>query len=70
MPMKAMDTQTSDLKQSANELKPQAKLLRMFMAHTPAAVAMCDRKMRYLAYSQRWAQDYGLGDENLVGRCH
>ena len=70
MPMKAKDTQTSDLKQSANELKPQAKLLRMFMAHTPAAVAMCDRKMRYLAYSQRWAQDYGLGDENLVGRCH
>ena len=31
---------------------------------------MCDRKMRYLAYSQRWARDYGLGDENLVGRCH
>ena len=40
------------------------------MAHTPAAVAMCDTKMRYLAYSQRWAEDYGLKDQNLVGRCH
>jgi len=69
-PMKAMDLQISDPKQSANELKPQTKLLRMFVAHTPAAVAMCDLKMRYLAYSQRWAEDYGIGDANLVGRCH
>jgi PAS domain S-box-containing protein len=68
--MKAMHTHTSDPEQSTNEIKPQAKLLRLFMAHTPAAVAMCDMKMRYLAYSQRWAEDYGLGDANLVGRCH
>jgi PAS domain S-box-containing protein len=68
--MKAMDTRTNEPKQSAIKLKPQANLLRMFMAHTPAAVAMCDLKMRYLAYSRRWAEDYGLGDENLVGRCH
>jgi PAS domain S-box-containing protein len=31
---------------------------------------MCDTKMRYLAYSRRWAEDYGLGVENLLGRCH
>jgi PAS domain S-box-containing protein len=68
--MKAMDLHTSDPEQPGNHLKPQTKLLRMFMAHTPAAVAMCDTKMRYLAYSQRWAEDYGLGAENLVGRCH
>jgi len=68
--MKAMDTLTSDRRQPDLELKPQAELLKLFMAHTPAAVAMCDRKMRYLAYSQHWAEDYGLKDENLLGRCH
>jgi len=31
---------------------------------------MCDRQMRYLSYSDRWAQDYGLGEERLLGRCH
>jgi PAS domain-containing protein len=68
--MKAFDSNISDAVQSDVELKPPAELLKMFMAHTPAAVAMCDTKMRYLAYSRPWAEDYGLGDDNLVGRCH
>jgi two-component system cell cycle sensor histidine kinase/response regulator CckA len=68
--MKAADTHTSDCAKPDVELKPPAELLKMFMAHTPAAVAMCDTQMRYLAYSRPWAEDYGLGDDNLVGRCH
>ncbi len=68
--MRAMDPNTRADGQPDVELQPRAELLRMFMAHTPAAVAMCDTKMRYLAYSRRWAEDYGLGDENLVDRCH
>lgn len=68
--MKAMEANTHGDGQSEVELKPRAELLRMFMAHTPSAVAMCDTKMRYLAYSQHWAEDYGIEDENLLGRCH
>ncbi len=68
--MKARRTNTRDDRPFEVELTPRAELLRMFMAHTPAAVAMCDTNMRYLAYSRRWAEDYGLGEENLVGRCH
>jgi PAS domain S-box-containing protein len=68
--MKEIITNSGDDRQPDVELKPRAELLKMFMAHTPAAVAMCDTKMRYLAYSRHWAEDYELGDENLVGRCH
>lgn len=44
--------------------------LRTTIANTPAAVAMFDRNMRYIAYSKRWLTDYHLGDQNLLGRSH
>jgi PAS domain-containing protein len=52
-------------KQPEEALRHHKELLQLFVKHTPAAVAMCDLQMRYLSYSDRWAQDYGLGTENL-----
>jgi PAS domain S-box-containing protein len=51
-------------------LAEREALLRQFIEYTPAAVAMCDTDMNYLAYSRRWATDYNLPDEDLRGRCH
>jgi len=68
--MAAIDVKADFDGQPGIDFHPRAQLLNTFMAHTPAAVAMCDRNMCYLAYSRRWAEDYGLGDEDLVGRCH
>jgi len=45
-------------------------LLTSFVENTPAAVAMLDRELRYVAVSRRWLNDYRLGDEPLVGRRH
>ena len=44
--------------------------LRLFVEYTPAAVAMFDRQMRYLAVSRRFAADYRIGPRDLIGRSH
>lgn len=44
--------------------------IRLFVQHTPAAVAMFDRQMRYLITSRRWLEDYRLGDRDLTGLSH
>lgn len=44
--------------------------LRLFVDHAPAALAMFDQDMRYLAVSQRWIGDYQLDPKGLIGRLH
>ena len=52
------------------EIKLAQSKLEVFVRHAPAAVAMFDREMRYIAHSERWATDYGLGAGSVIGRCH
>lgn len=44
--------------------------LGAFVKHAPAAVAMFDNDMRYIGYTDRWLEDYGLPRESLIGRSH
>jgi PAS domain S-box-containing protein len=60
----------TDRKRAAEALIRSHGLLQSFVEHTPAAVAMLDKNLRYLAVSRRWLHDYRLGNQELMGTHH
>jgi PAS domain S-box-containing protein len=60
----------SSSKRAEDELREREEQLRLFAEHAPAAIAMLDSNMRYVAVSRRWLSDYGLIGRQLVGRSH
>ena len=57
-------------KRIEEDVKTNEALLRLFIKHTPAAIAMFDTEMRYLQVSDRFLTDYHLEGQDLIGRSH
>ena len=51
-------------------LQKNEKVLRLFVEHAPASIAMFDREMNYIVASHRYLTDYDLGNQDVVGRSH
>ena len=51
-------------------LREREEQLRLFVEHSPAAIAMLDRDMRYVVASHRFLSDYELPDRDIVGCNH
>ena len=63
--------QDADERQRVEEaVKTNEALLRLFIKHTPAAIAMFDTEMRYLQVSDRFLTDYDREGQDLIGKSH
>jgi len=63
-------THEEDLRRFEDIVKTNEALLRLFIKHTPAAIAMFDTDMRYLQVSDRFLTDYHLEGHDIIGKSH
>ncbi len=60
----------TEAKQVENELATERSRLKAFVEHAPAAVAMFDTDVRYVAVSNRWIEEYRLEGRQIIGLSH
>lgn len=52
------------------KIELKEKQLRKFVEQAPIAVAMLDNNMRYITYSKKWLDEYGIKEKSITGISH
>jgi PAS domain S-box-containing protein len=60
----------TEKKKMTGLLKEKEEQLRIFIEHSPAALAMFDKDMNYIMISNRYRTDYNLGGIDVIGKNH
>ncbi|MFH0988631.1 MAG: PAS domain S-box protein [bacterium] len=60
----------TERKRAEETIQRNEAVLRLFVEHSPAAIAMFDSEMKYIVASRRYLIDYDLGEQDVVGRSH
>ena len=60
----------TEQKQAEAAMRESKELLRLFIDHAPAALAMFDREMRYLAVSRHWLEMFDIDPTRVLGSSH
>lgn len=63
-------TDLSARKKAEQELFNERARLLAFVEHAPAAVAMLDHDVKYLAVSRKWLEEYRLTGMDIIGMSH
>ena len=65
-----LDERTREQERSERTVRASQARLQLFVERAPAAIAMFDTQMRYMAVTERWLKDYRLGDRDIIGHSH
>ncbi|MCB0804311.1 MAG: PAS domain S-box protein [Bacteroidales bacterium] len=60
----------SEQVKAEEKLRTSEQRLKLFVEHAPAAIAMFDNEMNYIAVSRRYYKDYQLKDDDIIGKNH
>jgi PAS domain S-box-containing protein len=63
-------TDITERKRAESALLEEKARLSAFVENAPAAVAMLDLDMKYVAVSHKWIEDYSLGGKQIIGASH
>jgi PAS domain S-box-containing protein len=59
-----------EISRTQSILREREEQLHLCVEHSPTAIAMLDRGMKYLVVSHQWMEAYHLGEQNIIGRSH
>ena len=64
----ALVTDVTERKRAEETLAHSRDLLDYVVEHASSAIAILDRDLKYVYVSQRYRHEYGIGEQNFIGR--
>ena len=63
-------TDIDEYKRADEALRESEENMRYILKHDPNAIAVFDSKLRYIAVSNRYLQDYNIKEKDIIGKYH